>query len=213
MTESLINDKIYNNIEYKKIFAVVRTDCAEKAVNISKALIAGGIKVIELTMGFDGIFEAITEITKIPDVTVAAGSVLTAYQAEYAMRAGAKIIVSPVTEMRLIKLCKSNKMTIITGASTPNEAYNAWKLGVNIIKIFPVKALGGPTYIKDILTPMPFLHLMPTGGVNLNNFTEYLEAGACAVGIGHAFYKGKSMEEITENAKLASQKLIQYLGS
>lgn len=210
MTENLVNNKPYNNIECKKIFAVVRTHCAQRALSISNALIAGGVKVIELAMGFDGIFDVISEITKNPEVTVAAGSVLTSYQANKSIEAGAKFIVSPVTELRLIKLCKGCKIPIITGAATPNEAYNAWKLGVNIIKIFPVKPLGGPSYIKDVLKPMPFLHLMPTGGVHLDNFTEYLDAGACAVGIGNAFYKDKTPEEITTNAIFASQKLIEY---
>lgn len=211
MNEVLINNKIYQNIEYKKIFAVVRAKSTQKAISISKALIDGGIRVIEITMGFDGVFDAIEEISKVSDVTVAAGSVITSYQANNAIDAGAKFIVSPVTEMKLIKLCKGKKTPIITGAATPNEAYNAWKLGVNIIKIFPAAALGGPSYIKDILTPMPFLHLMPTGGVNLNNFTDYLAAGACAVGVGNAFYEGKTIMEITTNAKIATEKLKKYL--
>lgn len=204
------NEQIFKNIEKQKIFGVIRTQNTKEAIGISKALIEGGIKVIEITMGINNASSVIQEISSIEGVTVAAGSVITSQQAEAAIDAGAKYIVSPITEMRLIKLCKGRKVPIITGAATPNEAYSAWKQGVNIIKIFPVKALGGPEYIKDILTPMPFLKLMPTGGVFLNDFMEYLKVGAVSVGIGNAFYEDKNYSIITKKAQKATQKIKEY---
>lgn len=208
-----IKSKILKNIENTKIFAVVRTNNAQKAIDLSKALIDGGLKIIEVTMSYTDAPVAIQEISKIEGISVAAGSVVTGLQAESAIEAGAELIVSPVAEMSLIKLCKSRKIHIITGAATPTEAYNAWKLGVNMIKVFPAHVLGGPEYIKDILTPMPFLSLTPTGGVTLDNFTKYLDAGATAVGMGKAFYEGEtSLFEITKKAKIAIQKLEDYVG-
>lgn len=206
------NNKILETIRNEKIFAVVRTDNAQKAMDISKALIAGGIKIIEITMGCDDVNQAIAEIAKIEGVSVAAGSVITAKQAEDAIKAGAKLIVSPVHEDRLIKLCKGRKIPVVCGAATPNEAYQAWKSGVSAVKIFPAKDLGGPEYIRDILTPMPFLNLLPTGGVNKDNFTDYLDAGAYAVGIGKTLYAYESScEEITKNAQNVLKKLDEYL--
>jgi 2-dehydro-3-deoxyphosphogluconate aldolase/(4S)-4-hydroxy-2-oxoglutarate aldolase len=213
MVESIQKkSKVIENIEKTKIFAVVRTKNAQKAIDISKALIDGGLKIIEVTMSYSEAPLVISELSKNPEISVAAGSVITGMQAESAIAAGADLITSPVTEINLIKLCKDRKIHIITGSATANEAYNAWKLGVNIIKIFPAKALGGPNYIKDILTPMPFLHLAPTGGVNLDNFTEYLEAGAVAVGMGKTFYADEtSYSAITKKAQLSIQKLNEYL--
>lgn len=212
MKKLIKNPKIIDIIEKSKIFAVVRTDNPQKALEISKALIAGGIKVIEITMGYEGDTDVIRELSQNEEVSVAAGSVITAQQAESAINAGVKLIVSPVCEMRLIKLCRGRRIPIVTGAATPSEAYNAWKLGVDIIKIFPAKALGGPDYIKHILTPMPFLHLMPTGGVDINNFVDYLKAGAVAVGIGQAFYGDQeNMSQITEKAETAVCRLKDFI--
>jgi len=213
MTESIIKQsKIATEMEKNKIFAVVRTDNAQKAIDISKALIDGGINLIEITMGYDDAVTAIKKLSENTDISVAAGSVITADQAEKAINSGAKLIVSPILEMRLIKLCRAKKIPIITGAATPTEAYEAWKLGVSIIKVFPAKALGGPRYIKDILTPMPFLHLMPAGGVNFDNFTDYLDAGAVAVGMGNAFYANEtSYSAINKNAITVINKLNNYI--
>ena len=211
MVESLIkNNKIFDIIENNKIFPVVRTTDAKKAINISKALIDGGLKTIEITLSFKDAPLAIKEIAKIEGASVAAGSVITAEQAAIAVDSGAKLIVSPVLEMSIVKFCKSIKIPLVAGAATPTEAYEAWKLGVNIIKIFPAHALGGPEYLKDILTPMPFLHLMPTGGVNIDNFIDYLNVGAVAVGMGKAFYEDEyDLKAITKKAQLVNEKLTQ----
>ncbi|EKE04749.1 MAG: Keto-hydroxyglutarate-aldolase/keto-deoxy-phosphogluconate aldolase [uncultured bacterium] len=206
--------KIIHNIEKNRIIGVVRTDNAQRAIDISKALIDGGIKIIEITMNYVNAPIVIGEISKISGISVAAGSVVTGAQADSAIAKGAELIVSPVAEMTLIKLCKGNAVPIITGAATPTEAYNAWKLGVNLIKVFPARELGGPDYICDVLTPMPFLPLIPTGGIDPDNFIEYLKNGAVAVGIGKGFYANEeSLSTITEKAKSAVQKLDDYLGN
>lgn len=210
VSETIVqNNQILGIIKESRVFAVVRTDNAQKAIEISKALIEGGIKIIEIAaVGCQDVNHAISEISAIEGVSVAAGSVVTARQADEAIKAGAKLIVSPINELRLIKLCKGRKMPVITGAATPNEAYQAWKSGVNVIKIFPANDLGGPEYIKDILTPMPFLNLVPTGGVNYDNFTDYLDAGAYAVGLGKTLYAYESsMEAVTEKARKVVEKL------
>ncbi|MCK7515975.1 MAG: bifunctional 4-hydroxy-2-oxoglutarate aldolase/2-dehydro-3-deoxy-phosphogluconate aldolase [Desulfobacterales bacterium] len=192
-----------------KIYAIVRADNATKAIDISKALIDGGIKIIEIALGFENVSLVIKKLADMENIYVAAGSVITGKQAENAIDAGAQLIVSPVSEINLIKLCKGRAVNIITGASTPNEAYSAWKLGVGIIKLFPAKALGGADYVKNILTPMPFLPLMPTGGVGLDDFTQYFDAGAVAVGIGQAFYCNETnYSKITKNASITLKNLM-----
>lgn len=92
-------------------------------------------------------------------------------------------------------------MPFIAGASTPNEAYDAWKSRIPLIKIFPVTALGGVQYIEDILRPMPFLNLMPMGHIQLSEVMDYIRVGAKAVGVGRNFYEDLSNAEITTRAK------------
>lgn len=212
--ESLIkNSKIISSLEDKKVFAIIRAESLSKAVDISNALIDGGIKVLELCMNchYDA-SEAIKQLSGKNNITVAAGSVVTAVQANKAIDAGASFIASPVLENRIIRLCKGRKVPVIMGASTPTEIYNAWKLGVDLIKVFPAQPLGGPYYIKNVLTPMPFLRLMPTGGVNIENFIDYLDSGAAAVGLGHTFYgEENDLKVITKKAEIVTEKLNEYL--
>ena len=199
----LIKDILKQN----KIIAIVRLNNAQEAIDISKAIIDGGIKIIEITITNPEATLAIKEISKIENILVAAGSIITVKQANEALDAGAKLLISPITEMGLIKLSKNTGIPLAAGAATPNEIYNAWKQGVDIIKVFPVKNLGGPDYIKNILSPLPFLELMPTGGINLDNFIDYLKAGAVTVGIGNQLYPEKDFNLIRKNAEKIVQKL------
>jgi len=193
-----------------KIIAVVRADNGEKALEISRALIKGGIKVIEVAVSFKEACTVIEELSKNPDIIVTAGSVITNNQAGLAIKAGAKLIVSPVAELNLVKLCKSYDVQVITAVSTPNEAYSAWKAGVNTVKIFPAKALGGPDYIKDILTPMPFLSLIPAGGVG-EDLVDYFKAGASAVSMARALYSDNdSFETIVSKTQGIVQSYHKY---
>lgn len=198
---------IIKKIKQEKIYAVVRTNDCQKAVDISMALIEGGVKIIEITTENPDSIKAIEEISKIDDVSVSAGGIITTQQAERAILAGAKLIVSPVMEMSILKLTKGYKVPIITGASTPNEAYCAWKLGIPIVKLTPARAMGGPHYIKDLLLPMPFLSIMPTSGVTIDDFVDYLDAGAVAVSIGRDFYKDPQHSVVRDKAKIVVEKL------
>ena len=186
-------------IAEEKIYPIVRNNDAQKAVDIAHALIEGGIKVLEITVENPSLYSAIAEISK--DATVCAGGIITQQQAEQALTSGAKLFSSPIYQMNMVKISKNRKMPFIAGASTPNEAYNAWKARVPLIKIFPVTALGGVQYIEDILRPMPFLKIMPLGHIQLSEVPAYIKAGAVAVGVGRNFYKDLSFAEITDRAK------------
>ena len=186
-------------IAEEKIYPIVRNNDAQKAVDIAHALIEGGIKVLEITVENPSLYSAIAEISK--DATVCAGGIITQQQAEQALTSGAKLFSSPIYQMNMVKISQNRKMPFIAGASTPNEAYNAWKARVPLIKIFPVTALGGVQYIEDILRPMPFLHIMPMGHIQLSEVPAYIKAGAVAVGVGRNFYKDLSFAEITDRAK------------
>lgn len=186
-------------ISEERIYPIVRNKDAQKAVDIAHALIEGGIKVMEITVENPSLYSAITEISK--DAIVCAGGIITQQQAEQALTCGAKLFSSPIYQMNMVKISKNRQMPFIAGASTPNEAYDAWKSRIPLIKIFPVTALGGVQYIEDILRPMPFLNLMPMGHIQLSEVMDYIRVGAKAVGVGRNFYEDLSNAEITTRAK------------
>lgn len=200
-------DSIFNKIEKQKVVGVIRSSHPDKALSVAKAFVEGGIKIIEITLENKDSLRVIEEVSKIDGITVAAGSIITTSQAEQAIMAGAKFLTSPVLEMNLVRLSKSYKVPVITSASTTNEAYQAWKSGVKYIKLFPAVDMGGARYIKDILKPMPFLKLIPTSGIDLDDYQDYLDAGAVAVGLGKMFYKGLTYEQIVEKTKAAVEML------
>ena len=194
MTENLIK-----KLSEEKIFPVIRSKNAQNAIDTAKALIDGGIKVLEINVENPDIFKAIEEVSK--SACVCAGGIITSIQAEAAIASGAKILSSPIFSMNLVKLSKDKRIPFIAGTSTANEAYNAWKARIPLIKIYPITALGGAMYVEDLLRPMPFLNIMPLGNVKLNEVSSYIKAGAKVVGVGRDFYDGYSLSEITKRAK------------
>jgi len=182
-----------------KIYPIIRSKDAERTVEIAKALIAGGIRVLEINVENISIYEAIKEVSQY--ATVCAGGIITSTQADYAFQNGAKLFASPIFHMNLVKISKNLKIPFIAGTSTANEAYSAWKSRIPLIKIFPAEAMGGVEYIESILRQMPFLNLMPTGNIKLRDVVAYLNAGAKAVGVGRDFYQGFTAKEITDRTK------------
>ena len=196
-------ESIYKN----KIVAVIRAENASEAIEKAKAMADGGIKVFEITIENRGLVSAINELKNIPDITVMAGNVITSMQAQEAIDNGAQAIVSPVFQNGLLKYCTGCKVPHIVTVSTSNEAYNAWKSRIPVIKLFPAKSMGQVEYLEDLLRPMPFLNLMPSGGLSIEDFVDYLNAGAVAVGIGRSLYKNASLKEITERARYSVSQL------
>lgn len=189
----------------EKIFPIIRSKDAQNAVNIAKALIDGGIKVLEINVENPQIFKAIGEISE--HASVCAGGIITSMQADAAIASGAKILSSPIFSMNLLKLSKDKRIPFIAGTSTANEAYNTWKARIPLIKIYPITAMGGAMYVEDLLRPMPFLNIMPLGNVKLEEVPQYIEAGAKVVGVGRDLYDGYSYSEITKRAKTAIEAL------
>lgn len=200
-----MNENLIEVLKEEKIFPILRSNDAKAAIETAKALIDGGIKVLEINVENPSIYEAITEISKYADVC--AGGIITSMQAQAAITAGAKILSSPIFHMNLVKISKDKQIPYIAGTSTANEAYSAWKSRIPLIKIYPITAMGGAMYVEDLLRPMPFLNIMPIGNVKLDEVTSYIKAGASAVGVGRDFYEGYSYNEITKRA----QKIISEL--
>lgn len=178
-----------------KIYPILRSKDVDKVIEISKALVDGGIKIVEITVEHPEAYRAIEEVSKFAHVC--AGGIITSIQADAAFKAGAELFSSPIFQMNLIKISKDKRVPFIAGATTANEAYNAWKSRIPLIKLFPTEAMGGVQYINDILRQMPFLNLMPMGNIKLNEVVHYLRSGSVAVGVGRDFYQGFTPKEIT----------------
>ena len=198
---------IIETYKNSKISAVVRANDKEFSLKVAKALIRGGVDLVEITVGTSEMYDVIRELCENTGATIVAGGVITARQAQEAMSVGAKAIVSPIFQPGLIKLCQAKNVPVITTATTANEAYQAWKAGVKLIKIFPTEQMGGASYIHDLLRPMPFLNVVATGSIKLDNFTDYLKVGACAVTVGRDFWMNATEEDITARAKQAVEKI------
>lgn len=200
-----MQENLIKKISKEKIYPIIRCKKAQDAIDTANALIEGGIKVLEINIENNSLYEAVHEISR--NVTVAAGGIITAQQANEAVDAGAKIISSPIFQMNMVKISKDKAIPLIACTSTSNEAYNAWKTRVPLIKIFPAKALGGVLYIEDLLRPMPFLNVMPSGNILLEEVPDYIKAGAVAVGVGRSFYQDSTFSEITKKAQNVIEKL------
>ena len=200
---------VLEHILRSRLVAIARLEHYEKAVDIARALLAGGVTAIEFTLTGKGANEAITEVRSAlgEQMSIGVGSVLEARAAEEAIAAGAQFVVTPVVVPDVIVCCKAAGVPILCGAFTPTEALTAYRAGADLIKIFPAR-IGGPQYIKDILAPLPQLRVVPTGGVSPENARSFLNAGAVAVAMGGNLVSAKAVdagdwEYITAQARAA----------
>ena len=191
----------------KKVVAVVRLEDYNRAVDVARALVAGGVSILEFTLTGQGAMEAISATRKAlgDAVCVGVGTVLRSRDAEAAIDAGAQFAVTPALRQEVIATCVKRQTLVLCGGLTPTELLEAYEAGSELVKVFPAR-LGGPRFIQDVLAPMPFLKLVPTGGVSPENARDYLAAGAVAVGIGGNLVSNKlvaagAFDQITATAR------------
>jgi len=205
--------EIVKRIIDDKAVAVIRLRKSENFLKVAEALYEGGISILEITMTTPNALALIKEtVARMPkDVLIGAGSVLDAETAKRVIDAGARYVVSPVFKPVIIQIAHQNDVPAMPGCFSPTEILNAHEQGADVIKVFPADILG-MAFFKGIKAPMPFLNLMPTGGVTLTNAGEWIRAGACAVGVGSALVDNKAIEagnftQLTESAKILRQSL------
>ena len=161
------------------VVPVVVIDDAEKAVPVAKALVAGGLPVIEVTMRTAAAPEAISAIAEqVPEAVIGAGTVLSSDQATQIVAAGAKFIVSPGLHEDVVATANKLDVPIIPGIATATELQQAWNLGLRILKFFPAEQAGGIAMIKSLASVFRDVVFMPTGGVSPANLQSYLEVPA-----------------------------------
>lgn len=168
------------------IVPVVRASSPELAIAAARAVCAGGIPIVEITMTVPDAIAAIRELSASMsnELLIGAGTVLDAKTARACFDAGAQFLVSPITDIETLQLCRLEDKLTMAGALTPNEIVAAWNAGADFVKIFPCGNVGGPSYIKALKSALPRIDMVPTGGVNLSTAIDFLNAGASALGVG-----------------------------
>lgn len=179
-------------LEETGIVAIIRGVTGEAVDRTVEALGAGGVKLVEVTLNTEGALESIRRCSRRfgSQICIGAGTVLDVEMAEQAVEAGARYLISPNLDEDVIRYGVEQGVAVWPGVMTPTEIVRAWKAGAKAVKLFPTGSLG-LSYIKEIRAPLGHIPLMATGGVTLDNITEFLEAGVTAVGLGsHLVDKG-----------------------
>jgi 2-dehydro-3-deoxyphosphogluconate aldolase/(4S)-4-hydroxy-2-oxoglutarate aldolase len=192
-----------DRIRAERVVAILRR--VPDADRVVPALAAGGIRIVEITLDSDGALDTIERLRGNRELTVLAGTVRTPADAEAAAGAGAEACVSPALVPETVERCLELGVPAIPGALTPSEVEAAFALGVPLVKLFP-GSLVGPGYVRDVLAPLAGVPLIVTGGVDLSNAREFLDAGAVAVGVGSALTGVADVESV-------ARRLVAAVGS
>ena len=191
------------------VIAVVRAREVDRLRAVARALAAGGVGAVEITLTTPGAISMIGDLARDDDLSgcaVGAGTVLDEAAARAVIDAGARFVVSPTFDHAVIRACRERAVPCMPGAFTPTEILEAWRAGASLVKLFPAASLG-PGFIRDVLAPLPFVRLVPSGGVTLENAAEWIRAGAAAVSVGGALLRAallghESAAELTARARL-----------
>jgi 2-dehydro-3-deoxyphosphogluconate aldolase / (4S)-4-hydroxy-2-oxoglutarate aldolase len=169
-------DKILENIGKYRIVPVIVIDDAGNSIPLSQALIESGLPVAEVTFRTDAAKGSIEKIAKtFPEMYLGAGTVLTVEQVKSAVDVGAKFIVSPGFNTKVVEYCCANNIPITPGVATPTEIQMAMEFDLEVVKFFPAEPLGGVNYLKAISAPYNNLRFIPTGGIDEKNIITYLQ--------------------------------------
>ena len=173
------------------VIGIVRTDSAERAVELARLLWRAGVAVVEVALTTPGGLQAIRELnTAVPDGAVlGAGTVLDAETARLAVLAGARLLVTPTIVDDVVEVGRRYGAATVIGASTPTEMLHAQTIGADLVKVFPASQWT-PKTLTDVLAALPQLRCVPTGGIAPQDAADWIRAGAVAVGLGSGLTKG-----------------------
>jgi len=207
---------VYNVMLEDGLIPLFYNKDVEKTKKVTEALVKGGSRVLEFTNRGDLAIEVFSDLIKFcikeyPDLIAGVGSVTDAPTAALYIANGANFIVGPSFNKEIALLCNKRKVAYIPGTATATEISTAEEFGAEIVKIFPGSTIGGPNFIKNILGPMPWSKLMPTGGVTAeeSNIKAWFDAGAACIGMGSKLVSSKLVSEgkYNEIASLTSEVL------
>ena len=176
-----------SSLQKNKLIAVIRSKRKDLSLKMAKAVAEGGVNLIEITWNSDRASETISQLrNELPSCTIGAGTLLNLEDQNQAIASGAQFLFTPHTDIAMIE--KAGNIPIIPGALSPTEIVTAWNAGASCVKVFPVQAVGGASYIKSLQAPLGHIPLIPTGGVTVENAKEFLSAGAIAIGLSSELF-------------------------
>jgi 2-dehydro-3-deoxyphosphogluconate aldolase / (4S)-4-hydroxy-2-oxoglutarate aldolase len=187
-----MSEAVLNLIREARAIAILRSNDHATGREALAAAVRGGFRVLEVTLSTPGAIEIIADLSRDPQLLIGAGTVLTADQARAAVRAGARFLVSPVLDVDVVAEANKLGSIVMPGCATPTELWQAHRAGAPLQKLFPAPATG-PGWLRAVLAPMPFLRVIPTNGVEVDNAAEWLAAGAFAVGCVRSLFAPESL--------------------
>ena len=180
-------------LQKNKVIAVIRSLDRDLALQMAFAVAKGRIELIEITWNSDRAPEVISQLrTELPNCTIGTGTLLNLAQQKGAIASGAQFLFTPHTDIVMIE--EAGDIPIIPGALSPTEIVTAWNAGASCVKVFPVQAVGGASYIKSLQAPLGHIPLIPTGGVTVDNAKGFLLAGAIAIGLSRELFPQQLVE-------------------
>ena len=207
---------VYEQLKYAGLTPVVVIENSDDAIATAKALLAGGIKTMEITFRTAAAKDSIAKVaSNVPEMCVGAGTILNLDQCLEALKAGAKFIVSPGFDEKIVKYCVEHDVMVIPGCVTPSEIMAAKKFGLKVIKFFPANVYGGLSGMKALSGPFGDIQFLPTGGINADNVAEYISE-PYVFGVGGSWVCTKkdisehNFEKITSLSKQALKTILGY---
>lgn len=185
----MYNQSWFKQVQKHRAIAVIRAPQMELGRQMAHAVASGGMQLIEITWNSDNPAELIADLrSQLPACTIGTGTVLNREQLKDAIAAGAQFVFTPHVDPILIQTAINRDVPMVPGALSPTEIVTAWQAGASCVKVFPVQAVGGASYIKSLQGPLGHIPLIPTGGVTVENAKAFLAAGAIAVGLSGSLF-------------------------
>ena len=181
MSSSMMDvmNRIEKRLKPAPVVPLIQSDEPDVAIEIIKALVAGGLSVIEVVLRTPEALSCLSAITRaVPDAIVGAGTVLSAEQAEAVVAARAGFIVSPGLNKAVVDVARAHDLPVYPGVMTPTEVQQAWNMGLRVLKFFPAQKVGGIAMIKSLAAVFSDVKFMPTGGISAENLAGYLSVPA-----------------------------------
>jgi len=184
---------VLNAFAQYRCSAILRTAERDVVRPALEAAIAGGFRIVEVTMTTPDCLEHISALAERHGLVVGAGTVLSVDDAKEAMAAGARFLVSPVTDAQVITFCRQHDLVSVPGTFTPTEMMTAHRAGADMVKLFPGPA-NGPDFLRAVRGPLPFLRVLPTSGVTEDNIGDWLDAGAFGLGFVATLFDAEDLQ-------------------
>jgi 2-dehydro-3-deoxyphosphogluconate aldolase/(4S)-4-hydroxy-2-oxoglutarate aldolase len=204
-------DKLLPILEGQPVIPVLKIDRLAEAVPLARALAAGGLPAVEITLRTADAVDAIRLVAdEVPEAVVGAGTILSARNFEHAVDAGARFIVSPGTTQELLDCARASDVPFLPGGITPSEIMSLKEEGYSLLKFFPAEQAGGAAFLRSLASPLAGVRFCPTGGISLANAHDYLALPnvVCVGGSWLApdeLLKAKDWSAITALARQAAQ--------